>query len=311
MEFVIGIDSGGTNYRVRAEALDGTQLGLYIGGCASHYAYPETTVKERINESIDECLRQFGGKREDCRYLVVGTTGLDSDEDGLLLNSLYHSLEGFHCTMTVINDVELAFYTVIGEAGALVISGTGSIAFGMNRQKEKKRVGGWALSLMGEEGSGRWVTRRALHYLADCYDGVAPETALCGMLKQRLNIQTRKNLTDYAASLAMDTHVKADLADLVDAAAEQKDDNAVGILKEAALQTFGLIDKVIRALNMSGDPQIKVGVWGSNIVKSSTHLREFEKLLKNCYPQAILCQPQTQAVNGAGKLARELLAQEA
>lgn len=64
MEYVIGIDSGGTKYRVQAENLRGEKLGNYVGSTASHYSFPEEQVKSRINHHIDQCLATFGESEE-------------------------------------------------------------------------------------------------------------------------------------------------------------------------------------------------------------------------------------------------------
>ena len=40
MKYVLGIDSGGTKYLVRAAGLDGTPLGCDIGPAANHYMQP-------------------------------------------------------------------------------------------------------------------------------------------------------------------------------------------------------------------------------------------------------------------------------
>lgn len=306
MEYIIGIDSGGTNYRVQAESLDGELLGRYTGITANHYSFTEEEVKRRINHHIDECLASFGGKRADCRYLVCGTTGLDTEEDDIFLNRLYQELEGFNCPTVVKNDAEIAHYTVTGGTGVLVISGTGSIAYGINRKGGVGRVGGWAFSIMGEEGSGTWVTRKALRYLANCYDKVTEESLLADLIREKLEIRTMKDLADYSAYLATHKNGKASLGETVDYAAEHGDENATGILKDAARETFGLVDKLIGVLNMQDDPEIAVGIWGSNIVRSRIHSEEFERLIKDKYPQAVVKRPMQEAVDGAARMAREL-----
>lgn len=306
VEYIIGIDSGGTNYRVQAESLNGEILGRYVGTTANHYSFGEEEVKKRINHHIDECLGSFGGQRADCRYLVCGTTGLDTEEDDIFLNHLYGNLEGFDCPAVVMNDAEIAHYTVTGGQGVLVISGTGSIAFGRNQKGESGRVGGWSLSIMGEEGSGTWVTRKALRYLADCYDKVAEEGLLADLIRKKLDIYTVKDLTDYSAYLIAHKNGKVSLGETVDYAAEHGDENAVKILKAAAGETFKLVDNLIRVLNMQDDPEIAVGIWGSNIVQSRTHKEEFERLVKNKYPQAVVKKPMQEAVDGAARMAREL-----
>ena len=306
MDYIIGIDSGGTHYRVQAESIAGKILGKYVGSYASHYALPEEEVKKRINHHIDECLAIFGGEREDCRYLVCGTTGLDTDEDSVYLTQLYQNLGGFHCPMVVKNDAEIAHYTVIGGIGILVISGTGSIAFGVNRKGETRKVGGWALSIMGEEGSGTWVTRKAIRYLADCYDGVSCESPVADLIRERLDVHTAKEVADYSTALTMSSHEKIHLGDIIDYASEQGDENAADILHKAAKETFGLADNLIKVLEMQDDSEIAVGIWGSNIVQSRTHSEEFERLIKEKYPQVCVKKPTVQALDGAAKMAREL-----
>ncbi len=306
MEYIIGIDSGGTYYRVQAESLDGKVLGKYVGNSASHYSLPEAEVRARINHHIDQCLAVFRGKRDECRYIVCGTTGLDTEEDGIFLNELYGNLEGFCCPIVVKNDAEIAHYTITNGTGILVISGTGSIAFGINRKGEAGRVGGWAFSIMGEEGSGTWVTRKALRYLADCFDKVAEETLLADCIKKELDIRTAKDLTDYSAFLMKNKNGKKSLGEIVDQAAEQGDKNAEKILKAAARETFTLTDHLIHTLKMQDDPEITVGIWGSNIVRSRIHSREFERLVKEKYPQAVVKKPMEDAVDGAVRMARQL-----
>lgn len=306
MDYLIGIDSGGTNYRVQAEDLTGNILGQYVGNSASHYALPEDEVIRRINHHIDECLAIFGGDRQDCRYLICGTTGLDTDEDSMYLNNLYQNLRRFDCPMVVKNDAEIAHYAVVGGIGILVISGTGSIAFGVNRKGESRKVGGWPLSIMGEEGSGTWVTRKAIRYVADCYDGVSSETPMADLIRERLNVHTAKEMADYASYLTMSAHEQINLGDIIDHASELGNIYAVEILKSAAAETLGLVDNLIRVLGMQDDSEIIVGIWGSNIVQSRTHSEEFEKLIKAKYSQVCVKRPTIQALDGAVKMAREL-----
>lgn len=308
VEYIIGIDSGGTNYRVQAESLQGEILGRYVGITANHYSLAEEEVKTRINHHIDQCLETFGGKREDCRCLVCGTTGLDSEEDDIFLNRLYRELEGFDCLTLVKNDAEIAHYTVTGGIGVLVISGTGSIAFGINGKGERARVGGWAFSIMGEEGSGTWVTRKALRYLADCYDKVREESLLSELIREKLEIRSEKDLADYSVYLRTHKNGKISLGEIVDYAAEQGDLNAAAILKEAAGETAQLVDNLIGVLQMQNDREIAVGIWGSNIVRSRIHAEEFERLIKSRYPQAVVKKPTQEAVDGAARMARELYA---
>jgi N-acetylglucosamine kinase-like BadF-type ATPase len=62
----------------------------------------------------------------------------------------------------VVGDMEVAHYAAFGGgAGVVVISGTGSIAYGRNQQGETARAGGLAPAT-GDPGSGGWIGRTAI-----------------------------------------------------------------------------------------------------------------------------------------------------
>ena len=73
-KFVIGVDSGGTNYRVKACDLSGNCLGYAVGSPANYQYLDTEEMLERIQQSLEQCLKQFGGKREHMVYMVCGTT---------------------------------------------------------------------------------------------------------------------------------------------------------------------------------------------------------------------------------------------
>ena len=184
MKYVIGIDSGGTNYRLRAASLDGTILGSYVGRPASIYSLENDELIERIGANIDALLETFGGRREDALYILCGTTGADSDEDVEQIHRVYSSLPGFDCPVRILNDVQLAHYAVIGGPGVLIISGTGTIAYAVDAEGNEVRSGGWLFSILGDEGSGAWVSRMALRQLGRFYDGILPRSPLISKVEE-------------------------------------------------------------------------------------------------------------------------------
>lgn len=307
MKYVIGIDSGGTNYRVMACDLQGNTLGSYTGVPANHYNITMEEMTERVNRNIDCCLAQFGGSRADACCLVCGTTGLDSPEDERLLGDFYGNLPGFCCPVKVINDAELAHYTVTGGTGVLVISGTGSIAFGRNKAGQTARSGGWIFTILGDEGSGTWVTRAALRYVGRYLDGAVPPGPMVECVCRELNISSRHDLNTLAASAGSPPWYLPPLGKLVNEAAAQGDEAALRILKEAAGLVFAIVEDIVAALGMERtEPDFKLGVWGSNILQSAYVLNEFRALAEQRFPQAVLCLPEHTATEGAVSMALEL-----
>ena len=74
------------------------------------------------------------------------------------------------------SDVEIALVGALGQRlGIVVLAGTGSAAYGVNRAGDALLVGGWGY-LLGDEGSGYWIGAEALRLLARA-SGSAPGSA--------------------------------------------------------------------------------------------------------------------------------------
>lgn len=309
MKYVLGVDSGGTKFLVRAAALDGTPLGCDEGPAANHYMQPLDEVARLIGESIDRCLTAFGGRREECAYLLCGSTGVDSDEDQLLLTNLYKTLPEFNCPVYCVNDAELAHYTATGGEGVLLIAGTGSIAFG-RREGAARRVGGWPMSVMGDEGSGRYVDAWAMREYTRYLDGVRPKTPLMEEIARVTGVRTAKEMMDYGMAMFGPPWPTPRLGAAVGAAAEAGDARAREILGRAAACNFDLIDELARALGYGREDAFLVGLWGSTIVKGRYQQEKLRELIRAAYPQAQVVVSSRDAAQGAVLWALERLNEE-
>ncbi len=304
MEFIIGIDSGGTNYRVKACNLQGRELGYAVGKPANHHYLNSEELLRQIEENIDNCLAQFGGSRKDLRCIVCGTTGIDSDEDAQRLQICYNRLRDIHCPVRLLNDAELAHYTVTGGQGVLVISGTGSIAFGVNKEGKRARAGGWPLAILGDEGSGTWVSKMALRHMGRWLDGAVEESPLVRLIRENFHINTRDDLIQIALKSGINPANLPQLGRLVNQAAQEGDSHAHSILKGAGEETYHLIEDIVQALGLEeNEPDFCIGLWGSNILKSEIVQEQFRKLVYRSYPQARICLPEKEAVDGAVEMA--------
>ncbi len=310
MNYVLGIDSGGTKYLIRAYSLEGKPLGMYTGDTCTHYYLGVEKAASRIAHHIDACLSSFGGKREECVYLVCGTTGIDSDEDLAIVSGIYTSLPGFRCPMRCINDAELAHFTATGGVGALIICGTGSISFGRNSKGENTRTGGWFYTMLSDEGSGSHITRMALHHLCFYFDGCVEKTPLVSLCLEELGIHTRKELLDLGMRIAVPPFKLPALGKQVNLAAADGDPYAYDILKEAAKCTFSITDSVVQKLKLYEEDSFKVGAWGSAIVKSPLHFKLFSEQFYNKYGNVLVLVPDKDAAEGACEMALALLADE-
>ena len=308
MRFVLGIDSGGTKYLVRAAGLDGTPLGAYQGPTCNHYYLSREETITRISDNINRCLSSFGGTLNDCAYLMCGTTGFDSEEDGEQIRGLYQSIPALRCPIRCMNDAELAHRAVVGSAGILLIAGTGSIVFGKTPAGKTARVGGWFSSIMGDEGSGRYIDAWAMHHYSRWLDGCRPFTLLAEMLRQELGLCSRKELMDYAAQMAAPPWPTPGLGRIVNEAASQGDSYALTILKRAGAWNFKLVEDAVELLGFAKDEAFRVGLWGSTILHGAYQRAEMIRLLKAAYPQVRVCLPTHDAAQEAVRMALQALA---
>ncbi len=303
--YVLGIDSGGTKYLVRAAALDGTVLAEYIAPGCSHYFYSFEETTRRIEANLAECLARFGGKPQNCRAIVCGTTGYDSPEDGEILRQLYESCKGFCCPVLCMNDVELAFRIACGDTGVIILAGTGSICFGKNAAGESLRVGGWPVAIFGDEGSGRYMDALALRHFSRWMDGCRPDSALIDRIREKTGITTRKELMDYGMRMAAAEQETPGLGAVISEEAEAGDPYARDILTEAAKCLYDLTREVIRKLGMDQTGDLPVGVWGSVLMRSRIVREELFRLLQAEYPDVRLSIPRKDAAQGAVEIALE------
>lgn len=294
-------------YLVRACTPEGGVVAEYVGPPAPHYRLEREEVIKRVNANIDACLAKFGGSRKECVYLVCGTTGLDTDRDQQAVDDIYKGLSGFVCPVLCVNDAQVAQFAVTGGVGAVVIAGTGSIAFGCNEKGQTARCGGWPPCIFGDEGSGSWISMRALNHLSLLMDGRARPSILSRMLNEVLHLERKEDLIGVCIDIEHMCWKNPGLARVVDQAAEQGDPYAVEILKEAARHTFSLGDAVVQQLHFAERPVFRVGAWGSAIVKSKLHFQFFQELFTEKYDNVEVLIAREDAAMGACRIAQARL----
>ncbi len=284
MEFVLGIDAGGTYLRVKASALSGSCLGFAVGESLGYYSENPASFEKGLTEKIDECLKSFKGDLNFCRFVVAGVSGIDSEEDRVELESVLGKI--CRCKAICMNDAELANIGINGRCGILLNSGTGSIAYGTGPDGKTARVGGWPLKIFGDEGSGAWIALKTIRLVASWFDGLVNESPLIRYFLNEFSITNQKTFMDFILSYTCAQLAK--IGPLVDKAQKEGDSNAKRILTEAAEESFKLVCELADKLGYGKSDSFKVGLWGSNILKSKLHLKHFSSLLKSSFPKATI-----------------------
>lgn len=289
MQFVIGIDSGGTHFRIRIATLHSELLAEYDGPPLGYFTQNMKAFEESFRKYLLICLSKFGGSIDDCICVVCGISGIDTEEYRTQFNQLLKKIIGNNSHIVCLNDAELAFKAIVGDYGILLNSGTGSIAFGKGRNGKVDRVGGWPLGVFGDEGSGAWISLHAIRLIGKWFDGIVSEGLLIKLLQKNLKINTRKDYMDFC--LNHDINDLAIISPLVDQAAIS-DPQAVQIINDAAMESFYLVSHLANKLGFQKSDVFKVGFWGSNILKGNLHRQIFCKKLLSLYPHVEFCFPE-------------------
>jgi glucosamine kinase len=104
----------------------------------------------------------------------LGLAGLRGRAEGEHLEQRLSEATGV--AVVVVDDTEAALMAAFGGGpGIVVISGTGSNAFGRDAAGRAARVGGYGF-LLGDEGSAYWIASEALRAALRSHDGTGPKT---------------------------------------------------------------------------------------------------------------------------------------
>ena len=167
-------------------------------------------------------------------------------------------------TVVIVNDAMLVLPAAGLDEGVAVICGTGSIAVGRWRDREA-RTGGFGY-LLGDEGSGYWITRAAVRALLDRRDRGVP----LGVLGDRLlaaagadNIDALQRLfydQPYPRRWARHAPVVLDSGDPAAALIAADAAQAVAALAATTVQRLGVPDgpPVVLAGGLMGHPVLRV-----------------------------------------------------
>ena len=164
-----------------------------------------------------------------------------------------------------------------GRPGIIVISGTGSICFGMNTKGQTARAGGWGY-VYGDEGSSFDIARRALRAALSMEEGWGPATVLRDWI---LRFSDVPMINDAMHAWYTDEFPRSRVASfsrLVDQAAREGDRVARGILRDAAHSLALLVARVRPRVFKRNEEAIVSyigGTWHSRIV-----LDRFRKLVR-------------------------------
>jgi N-acetylglucosamine kinase-like BadF-type ATPase len=245
---VLGIDAGGTKTVCLLADGEGIVLAEARGGGANLQAVGELEVEKVLHHVMETAI---GDREIRPQAICLGIAGVDRPQDADAVRGIMRRI-GFKVRTLVVNDALVALTAGAGDApGVVVIAGTGSIAYGRNGNGRAARAGGWG-HLLGDEGSGFWIGRRALAAVMRQSDGRGPTTLLTELILERLGLAEPGELIHEIYDRDVRQQGIAALAPLVQQARDAGDAVASGLLDRAAGELVAAAASVIARLGMRG-----------------------------------------------------------
>jgi glucosamine kinase len=178
---VVGIDAGASKTRAFAVDRGGIVVGRGAGGGGNLLTSPDP--QGAIAAALAEAL---GGRAADA--VVLSCAGGDRENERTRGREILSRLAPPGAKLLVTHDAIAALYAGNPTgSGVVLISGTGSIAYGRNEEGEEDRAGGWGY-LIGDEGSAVWCGIEALRAISHAVDGRGAPTAMTQLLYQQLGV---------------------------------------------------------------------------------------------------------------------------
>lgn len=235
IEFLVGVDGGGSGTRALLARRDGTLLGRGEAG-PSALGQGVDAAWIQIRLAVQAAFADAGQAPPDWRQCALGAglsgASIQAWRDDFLARNIgfAHLVLESDCFTTLLGAHG-------GHPGAIVASGTGSVGEVLRPDGTRRIVGGWGFPL-GDEGSGAWLGQRAVQLAQAASDGRAPVGELarlvwasCGADRASLQAWCRQAGQFAFARLAPDVFACAD----GDPAAARLLDEAVAALNALAL----------------------------------------------------------------------------
>ena len=304
MKYLIGIDGGGTKTDCAIADLSGKIIHQSAGKPSNFLIIGVEEAIENIFALIEENLFALEGDFADVKQIVIGVAGAGREEDATLVEKGfkdYAELEGIHFKgVKVLSDAHIALEgSFPNSAGCILIAGTGSILFGKDEKGVIHRVGGFG-RMIGDEGSGYSIGRKALNAVSKASDGRGEETLISELLNSKMSSVSANGIINKVYKEKLDV---ASVAKIVIQAAEEGDPIAEDILDEEADE---LVLHIRSLINKIHTDKLNVSFSGSLIDNKNFYSDLLKRKIKSSLPHVTVVKPFSSPVTGAILLAKRI-----
>jgi glucosamine kinase len=306
----LGIDGGGSKTTC-AVGDDSQLLASATAGPSNVVRVGESLARESLQQSVRQACAAAGITPAQISHTCAGSSGAARPELAAIVRLFLAEI--LSTPIHVVGDQQIALEAAFDAGpGVIVIAGTGSIAYGRDRQGTTARAGGWGFAI-GDEGSAHWIGRAAVSAVLRACDPLGessdpgsplPESSLAAALLEAWGVTSMIDLARAANSIP-----PPDFAVLFPAVAASKDELATQVLTSAGRELAQVAAVVIRHLFAQTPPaSVPVAMTGGVFRHAALVRQVFYNELRTLDPRAEVNPQVVEPVEGALRLARRAAA---
>lgn len=299
MAIYLGIDGGGS----KTACVIGNETAVLAGGTSGGsniLRVGEQAARDSIRAAIEQACATAKVSPDTVSKTCIGVAGAARPEIADRVRKIVAQVVSG--TVRVVGDMEIALAATFGGGpGVVVISGTGSIAFGRNARNETARAGGWGFAV-SDEGSGHWIGRSAVAAGFHALDAGRESTLLAAALKAWQCGSRDEFVIRLNASPVPDFST---LLPVVTECADRGDDLAREVLRLAGGELARLAGNVIRRIFVDSEP-VPLGMAGGVFRNSSLVKDVFYNRVRADFAHVTVNPNVVEPVDGALALARSM-----
>jgi len=306
LAYYLGIDGGGTKTTC-VVGDESSVLATATAGASNVVRVGQAHARESLHQAVRQGCAAAGITPQQVAYVCAGGSGAGRPELAAVVREFLAEI--LSAPIEVVGDMQIALEAAFDAGpGVIVIAGTGSIAFGRDRQGRTVRAGGWGFAI-GDEGSAQWIGRAAVSAVlrdSDRRDGgqnLVPES-LADALCKAWGVGSLPDLARAANSIP-----PPDFSALSRAVLASKDELAGKVLQSAGRELAEVAGVVVHRLFAVDEPgPVPVAMTGG-VFRHSSRVREiFYNELRRIDIRAEIHQQVVEPVEGALRMARRAAA---
>ena len=301
MSYFLGIDGGGTKTTC-AVGDETSLLATATAGPSNIVRVGESEARESLLRSVRQACAAAGIAPDEVVRTCVGGAGAARPELAAVVRRILAEI--LATPIDVVGDMQTALEAAFDTGpGVIVNAGTGSFAYGRDRQGKTLRAGGWGFAI-GDEGSAHWIGHEAVSAVlreSERREDAATqnESSLVKGLYKAWGVNSLLDLARAGNSLP-----PPDFAVLFPAVAGSGDEVARQVLRKAARELAELAGVVIRRLFLQEDRIVPVAMTGGVFRHAELVRQVFYNELRKLEPRAQVNPEVVDPVEGALGMAR-------